>query len=56
MRLATGLIENNAVAIVVAASRYLAEDAIDLIEVDYEPLPAIVDPQAALGSDAPRLY
>ena len=32
------------VAIVVARDRYLAEDALDLIEVDYEPLPAVVDP------------
>ena len=29
-------------------NRYLAEDALDLIEVDYEPLPAVVDPLAAL--------
>ena len=36
------------VAVVVAANRYLAEDALDLIEVDYEPLAAIVDPLAAL--------
>ena len=31
------------VAVVVAESRYLAEDALDVIEVAYEPLPAIVD-------------
>ncbi|HVM64998.1 MAG TPA: xanthine dehydrogenase family protein molybdopterin-binding subunit [Acidimicrobiales bacterium] len=31
------------VALVVAESRYLAEDAADLVEVDYEPLPAVVD-------------
>ena len=36
------------VAVVVAADRYLAEDALDLIEVDYEPLPAVIDPLAAL--------
>ena len=30
-----------AVAVVVADSRYIAEDALDLIEVDYEPLPAV---------------
>ena len=36
------------VAVVVATDRYLAEDALDLIEVVYEPLPAIVDPLAAL--------
>ena len=37
-----------AVAVVVAESRYLAEDAIDLIEVDYEPLPAVTDVSDAL--------
>lgn len=36
------------IAIVVATDRYLAEDALDLIDVDYEPLPAIVDPNDAL--------
>ena len=38
------------VAAVVAESRYIAEDAIDLIEVEYEPLPAVVDPEDALTS------
>ena len=38
------------VAVVVAADRYLAEDALELIEVDYEPLPALVDPLGALTS------
>ena len=37
-----------AVAVVVAESRYLAEDAIDLIEVDYEPLPAVASVADAL--------
>ena len=37
-----------AVAVVVAGSRYLAEDAIDLILVDYEPLPAVTDIAEAL--------
>src|SRR5438270_9838686 len=37
------------VAIVVARDRYLAEDAVDLIEVGYRPLPAIVDPVRALA-------
>src|SRR4029450_11924121 len=36
------------VAVVLAGNRYLAEDALELIEVDYEALPAIVDPLAAL--------
>ena len=44
------------VAVVVAADRYLAEDALELIEVDYDPLPAVVDPKAALGPDAPVLH
>src|ERR1043166_9103395 len=41
------------VAVVVAADRYLAEDALDLIEVDYDPLPAVVDPLPALAPDSP---
>ena len=44
------------VAVVVAANRYLAEDALDLIEVDYDPLPAIVDPLAALDPAQPILH
>ena len=40
-----------AVAVVVAESRYAAEDALDLIEVDYEPLPAVTSVAEAL-SDA----
>jgi 2-furoyl-CoA dehydrogenase large subunit len=44
------------VAIVVARDRYLAEDALDLIEVDYKPMPAIVDPVRALAQDAPILH
>ena len=35
-------------AVVVAASRYIAEDALDAIDVDYEPLPAVVDVHEAL--------
>ncbi len=38
------------VAAVVAESRYIAEDACDLIEVEYEPLPVVVDPEEALTS------
>lgn len=43
------------VAIVVASDRYLAEDACEQVRVDYAPLPAVVDPEQALASDAPRL-
>ena len=38
------------------ADRYLAEDALELIEVEYEPLTAIVDPLAALDSKLPMLH
>src|SRR5208337_508736 len=44
------------VAVVVARDRYLAEDALDLIEVEYEPLEAVVDPELALKSGAPLLH
>ncbi len=46
----------DAIAVVVAEDAYVARDALDLIEVDYEPLPAVVDAEAALAADAPRLY
>jgi carbon-monoxide dehydrogenase large subunit len=46
----------DAVAVVVAESRYLGEDAVDLVEVDYEPLPAIVDLEAALAPTAPVVH
>ena len=41
------------VALVVADSRAVAEDALALIEVDYEPLPAVADAKRALEPDAP---
>ncbi len=44
------------VALVVAETRYLAEDALQDIEVDYEALPAVVDLEAALSSDSPRVH
>jgi carbon-monoxide dehydrogenase large subunit len=46
----------DAVAVVVAESDYQAHDALELIEVDYEPLPAVVDPQKATAPDAPQLH
>ncbi|OBF41060.1 xanthine dehydrogenase [Mycobacterium sp. ACS1612] len=39
------------VALVIAESRYIAEDAVELVEVDYEPLPAVADFTKAVGSD-----
>lgn len=44
------------VAVVVASDRYVAEDAAELIEVDYAPLDAVVDPVAALDDGAPVLH
>ena len=41
------------IAGVVAEDPYVAKDALELIEVDYDPLPAIVTPQRAAESDAP---
>ena len=43
------------VAAVVAEDRYVAEDGVELVEVDYEPLPAAVDPDKALDEGAPLL-
>jgi CO/xanthine dehydrogenase Mo-binding subunit len=45
-----------AVAAVAATSRYIAEDACALIDVDYEVLPAIVDPVAAMDASAPLVH
>ncbi len=44
------------VAIAVAENRYLAEDALDAIEIAYKLLPAIVDPVASMAEKAPVLH
>jgi len=44
------------VAVVLARDRYTAADALELIEVSYRPLPAVIDPVAATGSAAPLLH
>ena len=44
------------VAVVMAESRYLAEDALDLIEVDYDPLPTVADAARALEAGSPVLH
>jgi len=44
------------VAAVVAESPYQATDALDLIVVDYEPLPAVIDPEKAKQSGAPQVH
>ncbi len=45
-----------AVAIVAAESRYVAEDALELISVEYEQLPAVLDPMAAMEPGAPLVH
>ena len=44
------------VAAVVAESIYIAEDALDLIEVEYEALPVVVDPEEAMKPGAPLVH
>jgi carbon-monoxide dehydrogenase large subunit len=44
------------VAVVVAESRALAKDAAELVEVDYEPLPAVTDVGEAVGDGAPLVH
>ncbi len=44
------------VAVVVATDRYIAQDAADLIEVDYDVLPAVADPEKALAAGAPAVH
>jgi carbon-monoxide dehydrogenase large subunit len=44
------------VAVVVATDRYIARDAAEAIEVDYEPLPAVSDPEKALAPGAPAVH
>ena len=44
------------VAVVVACDRYVARDAADAIVVDYEPLPAVVDPEKAMTGQPALLH
>ncbi|MGI9557238.1 MAG: xanthine dehydrogenase family protein molybdopterin-binding subunit, partial [Solirubrobacterales bacterium] len=44
------------VAVVVAETAYAAEDAAWQVAIDYEPLPVVLDPIAALAPDAPSLW
>ena len=41
---------------VIAESRYQAEDAVELVAVDYEPLPVVIDAETAVGERAPLLH
>lgn len=44
------------VAVIAATDKYAGRDAVDLVEVDYEPLPAVTDPEKAIAKGAPKLY
>jgi aerobic carbon-monoxide dehydrogenase large subunit len=44
------------VALVVAESPFIAQDAVELIEIDYDELPAVVSTEEALGPGAPQLH
>jgi carbon-monoxide dehydrogenase large subunit len=56
--LATGKVRyvGEPVAVVVARDRYDAEDLAERVEVDYEPLESVVDPERAMAADAPVLH
>ena len=44
------------VAAVAAVDRHTAEEALNLIRVEYEPLPFVMDPEAALTADSPKVW
>jgi aerobic carbon-monoxide dehydrogenase large subunit len=44
------------IAVLVAGTRYQAEDALELIHVDYEPLDIVVDPEKAVEGTAPLIH
>lgn len=44
------------IAAIVATNSYIAEDALEMIDVEYEPLPVVVNPEKAMSKDAPLLY
>jgi CO/xanthine dehydrogenase Mo-binding subunit len=50
------LYEGHAVAAVAATSAIIAAEAVDLIEVEYEPLPFVIDVKDAMAPDAPILH
>jgi carbon-monoxide dehydrogenase large subunit len=56
--LATGKVRHvgEAVAVVAAESRYAAEDALEAIAVEYEPLPVLADPEQAMAAGAPLVH
>ncbi|GGG13623.1 xanthine dehydrogenase family protein molybdopterin-binding subunit [Paenibacillus abyssi] len=41
---------------IIAESKYIAEDAAQLVEIEYEKLPVLTDPEEAMKPDAPKIY
>lgn len=56
--LATGkvIFVGQPVVVVLAANKYIARDAADLVEIDYEPLAAVTNPEKALESNSPVIH
>ena len=50
------LYEGDLVAVVIARDRYIAEDGAEAVSVDYEPQPAVLDPEAALDPTLGLVY
>ncbi len=50
------IFSGEAIAAVVAESRYIAEDMVDAVRVEYEPLPAVLDVEQSLAPEAPRIH
>ncbi len=48
--------QGDGVAVVIAETRAQAKDAAELVEVEYEPLPAVIDPEKALEDGAPVIH
>jgi aerobic carbon-monoxide dehydrogenase large subunit len=48
--------QGDGVAVVLAETRAQAKDAAELVEVEYEPLPAVIDPEEALADGAPIIH
>src|SRR3989441_5264820 len=49
------MFQSQEVAAVIAADRYIAADGVEAVEVDYDPLPVVIDPVKALEPGAPIL-
>src|SRR5437762_14369639 len=49
------MFQSQEVAAVLATDRYIAADGVDAVEVEYDPLPVVVDPKKALQPGAPIL-